>query len=163
MAENTALIDAFIRERESLLRAADAVAPDLRTMPFVGHWNLMDVLTHLVGWDYTNVSAIDELLAGKTPAFYGHYDRGWVSYNQQLLDRYGAEDWETLQVAMAHSQAAVVGKLRQLSDEEMTREIAAPARRRPLSIAGILRAALHDEREHLRQLRTFLDSQRMEG
>ena len=70
------LIDAFVRVREMLLREADAVPAELRQTPFVGHWNLMDVLAHLVGWDYTNVNAIEELKAGTTPSFYRHYDPG---------------------------------------------------------------------------------------
>lgn len=162
MAEGTGLVDAFLRGRELLLRVAGEVPPELRTTPFVGHWNLMDVLAHLVGWDYTNVNAIEALKAGSVPDFYRQYDPGWASYNRQLIDRYGAADWDDLQAALAQSQAAVTQMLGLLTEEDLTKELSEPERfrRRPITIAGILQAAIRDEREHTRQIREFVDSQR---
>jgi hypothetical protein len=162
MSDTPDFIDSFVRMREALLREADTVPPDLRLTPFVGHWNLMDVLAHLVGWDYTNVNAIEELKSGATPAFYSDYDPGWTSYNRQLIDRYGADDWQTLRAAIDQSQAAVVQMLRLLTPEELAQELSDPGRpRRPASIAAILRAAIRDEREHLQQIRALVGSQRM--
>jgi len=155
------LVNAFEGTREALLREADAIPPELRTTPFVGHWNLMDLLAHLVGWDYTNIEAIEQLGAGLTPTFYSHYDPGWAAYNQQLIDRYGGDDWQALRDALVLSQGAVVAKLRLLPATEMAREHRDPGRRRPMTVAGILRAAIRDEREHLVQVRAFGDSQRM--
>ena len=157
-------IDIFIRTREELLREADAVPPRLRTTPFVGRWNLMDLLAHLIGWDYTNVNAIEELKTGSIPAFYAQYDPGWASYNQQLIDRHGAEDWDELRGALRQSQEAVVGMLRLLTQEELSRELADPGRpRRPVTIAAIVLAAIGDERDHTRQIRAFVGSQRADG
>jgi hypothetical protein len=155
------LIDAFVRGREALLRAAAAVPAQGRETPFVGHWNLMDLLAHLIGWDYTNLNAVEEFKAGRVPDFYSQYDPGWASFNQQLIDRYGAGDWEALLGALQRSQEAVVGMLRLLTPEEMTQELTGPGRHRPVSISSILRAAIVDEREHARQIWTFVDSQRM--
>ena len=162
MTDTADLVDGFVRMRGALVREADAVPPALRTTPFVGHWNLMDLLAHLVGWDYTNVNAIEELKAGTIPAFYAHYDPGWVSYNQQLIDRYGAEAWDELRGSLRQSQEAVVGMLRLLTPEELTRALSDAGRwRRPVSIAGIVRAAIRDEREHLQQIRAFVGSRGM--
>ena len=154
----SSLIDAFVRGRERLLRVADEVPAHLRTTPFVGQWNLMDVLAHLAGWDYTNLSAIEEFKAGRTPAFYREYDPGWATYNQQLIDRFGAEDWTALRETLRQSQEAVVSMLRLLTDEELTWELTDRARRHPITIATILRAAIKDEREHLQQIRTLLEA-----
>jgi hypothetical protein len=156
MTDRDSLIDAFVRRRALLLVAAEGVPPERRTTLFVGHWNLLDLLAHLVGWDYTNVKAIEELKAGRIPDFYRHYDPGWAAYNQQLIERYGADDWEVLREGLRQSQAAVVAALGRLTAEEMTRTLSGAGRRRPVSIAGILRAALGDEREHLRQIRAFV-------
>jgi hypothetical protein len=161
MTDSTDLIDTSIRTRETLLREADAVPPELRQTPFVGHWNLLDLLTHLVGWDHTNADAIEALKAGTTPAFYRHYDPGWAAYNQQLIDRYGAADWDELRASLRPSQEAVVAKLRLLTAQELTLEHSQPGRRRPVSIAAILRAAIRDEREHLAQIKAFAGAQRM--
>ena len=159
MNDPTDLIDSFVRMREALLRAADGVPAELRTKPFVGQWNLMDLLAHLVGWDYTNVNAIEELKAGSMPAFYSQYDPGWATYNRQLVERYGAGDWQALRAAIDQSQEAVVGMMRLLTPEELAREVLDPRRARggrPVSIAGIFRAAITDERQHVNQIRTFL-------
>ena len=159
MNETDDPVDAFVRVRERLLREADSVSPELRQTPFVGHWNLMDVLAHLVGWDYTNLKAVEELRRGHTPSFYEHYDPGWAAYNQQLVERYSVEDWQVLRASVRQSQEAIVAALRNLTPEELTREYPEPGRRRPVTITGILRAAIRDEREHLEQLRTFVASQ----
>ena len=159
MSEQADLVDSFVRMRETLLREADAVPPEMRETPFVGHWDLMDVLAHLVGWDYTNLRAIEEFRQGQTPEFYRHYDSGWASYNQQLIDHYGSSDWVALRSALEKSQAAVVGVLRGLSTEELTRELSNAGRRRPVTIAGILRAAVQDEQEHIEQIRSFMAGQ----
>jgi hypothetical protein len=161
MNDTPDLIDSFVRTREILLVEADAVPPELRQTPFVGHWDLMDLLAHLVGWDYTNVNAIEELKAGTIPAFYAQYDPGWAAYNQQLVDRYGAEDWQVLRGSLQESQEAIVAMLRLLTPEELTMELSHPDRGRPLTIAAILHAAVRDEREHLAQLRAFVGSQPM--
>src|SRR5690606_38655529 len=87
MSEHDDLIDAFLRGREDLLGAAERIAAPERRTPFVGHWSVMDVLAHLVGWDYTNVEAIEATRAGRLPAFYRHYDPGWAGYNQALIER----------------------------------------------------------------------------
>jgi uncharacterized damage-inducible protein DinB len=155
MNEPHGLVDAFVRMRELLLAATEAVPAEQRQTPFVGHWDLMDLLAHLVGWDYTNVKAIEELNSGRVPDFYLHYDPGWAAYNQQLIDRHGAEDWEALRASLRESQAAIVARLRLLTDEELTRELSEPGRPRPVSIARVLRAAIRDEREHLAQIRAF--------
>ena len=163
MSETGGLVDAFVRGRETLLRAAEGVPPHLRETPFVGHWNVMDLLAHLVGWDYTNLNAVEEFKAGRVPDFYRHYDPGWAAYNQQLIDRYGASDWQALLGALRESQEAVTGMLRLLTPEEMTRELSGPGRRRPVTIAGIVRAAIRDEREHAQQVRAFVDARRIES
>jgi hypothetical protein len=143
------LVEAFAKTREALLMAANEVRPNLRETPFVGHWDLMDLLAHLVGWDYTNVEAIEQLRVGKTPSFYAQYDAGWASYNQQLIDRYGGDDWNEVRGALLTSQEAIVAMLRLLAPEELTRELANPGRpSRPVTIVGILRAAISDEEEH---------------
>jgi hypothetical protein len=155
MTESDDLVNAFVHGREALLRAALAMPPHMRSTPFVGYWNLLDLLAHLVGWDYTNLNAVAEIKAGRIPDFYRHYDPGWASYNRQLIDRYGSSDWQELLDALGQSQEAVVTVMCTLTPEETTRELSQPGRRRPVSIAAIVRAAIRDEREHARQVRAF--------
>ena len=155
MAQTTRdLIDSLAETREAIKTAAQSVAIGRRTEPFVGAWNLCDLLAHLVGWDYTNVEAVFEFRQGKLPSFYEAHDPGWKRYNATLLERHGTDNWDALNVALSLSGQAVVTMLRTLSDDEVT-ESPVRWRGRPVSIATILRAAIRDEREHLEQIRQF--------
>ncbi len=133
-----------------------------RDEPFVGVWDLKDLLAHLVGWDRTNLDALRDFLSGRRPAFYDRYDPGWTAYNAELVARYRIDDFDSLLESLAASQRDVVDGLRVLSDADLTRERAIGRTGRPLTIAGLLRAAIHDEQEHLRQIETF-SRQRMES
>jgi hypothetical protein len=155
MAEDASLIDDFVRTRGAILAAADSVPAASRETPFVGHWHLMDLLAHLIGWDYANIEAIEALEAGRTPAFYGHYDPGWAAYNRQLVERYGTEDWQALRRSIDASREAIVLALRSLPPGALRARHPLADRERPVSIAGILRAAIRDEREHLAQIEAF--------
>jgi hypothetical protein len=148
------VIDAFERTREDIVGAVKSVPASKRRQPFVGHWSLLDVLTHLVGWDYTNIHAVEEFRQGTLPSFYRQYDPGWDHYNSILIDRYGTDNWGALLRALDASGEAVVTLLRSLSDEEFN---ATPVqwRGRPVSIAAIMRAAVRDEREHLQEIWEF--------
>jgi hypothetical protein len=153
----SSLIHAFVETRVSLVGAARSVPESQRTQPFVGKWNLLDLLAHLIGWDYTNISAIDDLRAKTLPAFYSRFDAGWARENDLLVSRYGTGDWDELMENLARSQEAVVAKLESLTEDELS----APGpvwRRRPITIAGIVRAAIRDERQHLQQIREFVQA-----
>jgi len=141
--------------RGALLEAADGVAPERRREPFLGAWDLMDLLAHLIGWDRTNVEAIDDFLAGRLPAFYDAYDPGWASFNAALVARHRPEGWEALLAALRQSQAAFEARLRALPAAEIDRDRGIVWRGRKVTIGGLLRAALRDEAEHLEQVRRF--------
>jgi hypothetical protein len=79
--------------REALVEAANRVPPERRREPFLGGWDLVDLIAHLIGWDRTNLEAIDDFLAGHLPAFYDTYDPGWASFNATLVARHRREDW----------------------------------------------------------------------
>ena len=118
----------------------------------------MDLLAHLIGWDYANLEAISALEAGDTPPFYVHQDAGWGTYNKALVERYGSADWQALRSAIDTSGRAVEARLRALPAEDLTRQHHLTGRSRPATIAGILRAAIRDEQEHLDQLRAYAAS-----
>ncbi len=64
--------------RRALLAAARGLPPPKRGQIFLGIWSPRHLIAHLVGWDSANIKASAELLAGKLPSFYRHYDRDWV-------------------------------------------------------------------------------------
>ena len=46
------------------------------------------LIVHLVGWDYTNILAIEALRSRQLPAFYAYRDPDWRSYNASLVAEY---------------------------------------------------------------------------
>jgi hypothetical protein len=151
----TDLIDAFEAQRALLLEALRAVPPALRKKPFVGKWSLHEVVAHLIGWDKTNVSTVDSILAGQLPGFYERFEPNWESYNDELVAANDNDDWEALMAALEASQAAAIAKMRSVPADELTRP--GPVwRKRQVTIAGVIRAATRDEHEHLGQVRGLL-------
>ena len=154
-SDPTDLIDAFEAQRGLLLEAIRAVPPEMRKRPFVGKWSLHEVVAHLIGWDKTNVSTVDSILAGQLPAFYESFEPNWESFNDDLVAANSSEDWATLMATLKASQAAAVAKMRSVPAEALTRP--GPVwRKRQVTIAGVIRAATRDEHEHLGQIRGLL-------
>lgn len=154
-SDPTDLIDAFEAQRALLLEAIGAVPPELRKKPFVGKWSLHEVVAHLIGWDKTNVSTVDSILAGQLPGFYERFEPNWESYNDELVAENRNDDWDGLMAALETSQAAAIAKMRSVPAEALTQP--GPVwRKRPVTIAGMIRAATRDEHEHLGQIRGLL-------
>jgi hypothetical protein len=49
-----------------------------------------------VGWDTTNLQAIQEILAGQYPTFSQYFDRDWQSYNARLVEQYKKDPFAEL-------------------------------------------------------------------
>lgn len=141
--------------REALVEAANRVPPERRRKPFLGDWDLVDVIAHLIGWDRTNLEAIDDFLAGRLPAFYDAYDPGWASFNATLVARHRRGDWDALLTALRQSFADFQARLSALPGSEIDRDRGVVWRGRTVTIGRLLRAALRDESEHLEQVRRF--------
>ena len=150
------LIDAFEEQRSRLVEAIRAVPPDLRTKPFVGKWSLHEVVAHLIGWDRTNISTVDSILAGQLPAFYDRFEPNWESFNDDLVAQNGNDDWEALMATLDASQAAAIAKMHSVPPEELTKP-GPQWRNRRVTIAGVIRAATRDEHEHLGQVQSLIE------
>jgi hypothetical protein len=149
------LIGAFEAQRRLLLDAIRDVPPELRRKPFVGKWSLHEVVAHLIGWDKTNVSTVDSILAGRLPAFYERFEPNWESLNDDLVAENLNDDWDALMTTLEASQAAALAKMRSVPPDELTKP--GPLwRKRQVTIAGVIRAATRDEHEHLGQVRGLL-------
>jgi hypothetical protein len=152
------LVDELISVRAGILDAASEIPAEERATPFVGHWPIKDLLAHLAGWDYTNVEAAVDLRSGRLPAFYDDYDPGWASYNQELIETYGTEEWDELMSLLKESQAAFLDAIADLGEEEVAAARGPAWRGHDISLLSVLRAAVRDESEHLQQIRSFVAS-----
>jgi DinB superfamily len=152
--EIEALLADFNRVREQLVDAASAVPPRLRNTPFVGIWDLFDVVAHTVGWDYTNIEALPDFAAGRLPAFFAQYDADWASVNAGLVARYRLQDWDDQLASVVDSQKAFDAAMRGLSAGDLD-NIAIWGKRR-ISLRGMMRAVSRDESQHVAQIQTLI-------
>jgi hypothetical protein len=150
------VIIGLLEARECILAAASAVPPEKQDEVFLGVWSMKELLAHLVGWDCTNLQAAQEILGNRLPSFYAHHDRGWKSYNDDLVARYGREDYAELLASVARSHRELVAYLSTLPAEEFDRDRGLRAGRYKVTIARLLRAETDDEKKHCAQIREFL-------
>jgi DinB superfamily len=152
--EIDALIAEFDRVRALLVEAASAVPPRLRDEPFVGEWDLKNVLAHTVGWDYTNIEALPDFRAGRLPAFFSRFDADWAAINDDLVARYRLEDFDALLASVRDSQRAFSDAMRAL-DADL--DVVGFWGERRISLRGMMRAVSKDESEHVAQIRSFIE------
>jgi hypothetical protein len=141
--------------RRRILETAADLGPGVRDEVFLGTWSARDLLAHLVGWDYTNLRAIDEVLDGQLPSFYEAHDRDWRTYNAILVKRYKDPDYRNLIRHARRSHAALIKRLRQTPAPEIRKDRGIRARGWKVTIERLLQAELSDERTHLEQLAGF--------
>jgi hypothetical protein len=154
------LLAEFNGVRAELVEAVLSVPPELRDEPFVGPWDVRDVIAHTVGWDDTNVEALPDFRAGRLPAFFARYDSDWSAINADLIARYRVEDWGRLMASLHDSQRAFVDAMRVLRDADLD-NVSLWGKRR-VSLRGMMRAVARDEAQHVAQVLQFVASrQRM--
>jgi DinB superfamily len=141
--------------RAAIVEAAQRLPQAHRDDAFLGSWSVRDLRAHLIGWDHTNIAALRDLRAGRRPAFYDRSDIDWASYNAELVTRYRLDDWDALLAALRDAQRAFTATYASLSDADLDRDWDGRWLGRTVSLGGLLRAALRDEREHLRQVEAF--------
>ena len=152
--EIEALLSEFNRVRGELIEAVSSVPADLRDEPFIGTWDVKDVVAHTVGWDYTNIEALPDFREGRLPAFFARYDPDWAGINACLVARYRNQDWEALMTSLRESQRVFVEAMRGLTDADLGNVVLWEGRH--VSLRGMMRAVSRDESEHVAQIHAFL-------
>jgi hypothetical protein len=150
------VITGLIEARECILAAASAVPPEKQDEVFLGVWSMKELLAHLVGWDYANLQAAQEILGDCLPSFYAHHDRGWKSYNEGLVVQYRRGDYDELLASVEGSHRELIAYLKTVPAEEFERDRGLRAGRYKVTIARLLRAETDDEKKHCAQIREFL-------
>jgi hypothetical protein len=145
-AEKDEIIRGLVKARKTILDAASLLSPVKRDEVFLGIWSVKDLLAHLAGWDYTNLKAVEEILAGQKPSFWEHYDRNWKSYNARLVEEYKRDDFDELVAVVEESHRTLIDYLHAVPADEYLK------RRR---IASLLRTEAKDEEKHHGQVEAF--------
>lgn len=145
-AEKNAIIAGLLEARSKLLAEVRFLPAGAEDEVFLGTWSVKDLLAHLIGWDVTNLEAVGEILAGKKPAFWQHYDRDWQSYNARLVAEHKQDDLAELLTSIEASHRRLIDFLDSVPADDYTRNT---------KIGRLLRTEARDEEEHCRQVRAF--------
>src|SRR5574340_880043 len=148
--------DALLAEmtvtRQKILAAAAEIPPELRFESFVGKWSVLDLLAHMAGWDDANRQAVGAVLAGQLPDFYKYAERNWVTFNDMLVSKYRVHDFDLMTEKARETQQALLAVLQAVPAEDFYRDYNVRFRKYKVTIDRLLRAELHDEKEHLAQI-----------
>jgi hypothetical protein len=148
-------ITALRNGRTKILSAVSSLPVEKQDEVFLGVWSAKDLLAHLVGWDFTNLQAIEEILTDQVPNFYNYHDQDWAYYNARLVDEYKQEDFgETLR-SVQESLNTLIDFLERLPAEEFERDRGLRYRGYKVTIARLLQAEIDDEKMHLEQIHEF--------
>ena len=149
--------------RGSILDASAKVPHDLQDHAFVGEWSLCDLLAHLVGWDYSNVEAIERILESELPGFYSHHDADWKTYNALLIEQHKLESLNELLDSVQKSHQELVRTLEKIPAEQVVMDFGVRFRGFKVIISRLIQAEIDDERVHLQQIVGLLESARLQG
>jgi len=153
------LIDGLVSARREILSAVAEFPPGLHDRVFIGTWTVMDLMAHLVGWDFTNLQAIQQILAGQFPTFFQFYDRDWKSYNARLVQEYKVEAYSSLLYRLHDSHRELINFLESLPAADIVTGKAYNERGRSTAIRSLLSAEAKDELEHGEQIRALIQQQ----
>lgn len=162
-ARKDAIIAALGEARRKILDAAAALPPAKQDEVFLGLWSVQDLLAHLVGWDFTNLAAVQEIIAGQLPSFYAHHDRDWRTYNAGLVASYKREDFSDLLSSVQDSHQRLVDFLRTVPAEEFGQDRGLRFRGYKVTIARLLQVEASDEEVHYQQIQAWLHPPKQEG
>ncbi len=151
-------ITGLIEARQAVLEAAAELRPEARSQIFLGTWSAKELVAHLIGWDYTNRAAAEEIMASQLPSFYDHHTRDWAKYNEHLIAEHGRDDWDELLAAARHSHQELIAFLQALPADEFERDRGIRAGRWKVTIGRLLRVEASDEVKHSEQVRAFARS-----
>lgn len=154
-AKKDKIISGLVAARRRILDAASSLPRAQQDEVFLGIWSVKDLLAHLVGWDFANIEAAQALLAGRTPAFYSHYDRDWKTFNARLVAEYKKDNFADFLSSVEDSHQKLIDFLKTIPAEEFDRDRGVRFKGYKITIANILETEIRDEGEHHRQLRDW--------
>lgn len=156
-AKKQDLIAGLVAGRGGILAAIQALPPGCEDVIFLGTWSLKDLVAHLVGWDSTNIQAVQEILAGQYPAFFQFYDKDWQGYNRRLVQQHRKDSLPELLLDAAASHRQLIAFLQSLGAADLLNAKASRPSGRSVTIRNLLRSEAADEQQHAEQIRRILN------
>ncbi len=142
--------------RTRILELGLALPAQKQEQVFLGEWTPRDLISHLVGWDIALLAAAQDILVGELPGFYHMRDEDWRTINSQFVKQYNQGTWAELLKTVEDSHKELMAFLDTLPQEEFTENHGATYDGSPVTIARLMAGEIKDEKEHYRQLATWL-------
>jgi hypothetical protein len=153
--KKTVIIQNLKEVRAQIMETIHSIPKEKLDQPFLGVWTLKDLLAQLVGWDFSNLDAIKNLLSDQLPAFFLYVDKDWQEYNAQLAERYRTQDFQSLLQALCDSHVKLIEFLEGLPDEVFENDHGVEYQGNPITVSRLLEIEAQDERTRLSLMRTF--------
>lgn len=149
------VLSALVETRQDILAATSGLSEAQQHQVFLGIWSIKDLLAHLIGWDETNLHAVESILAGQVPSFYEHRDRDWQTYNAMLVKKHKKGSFKELLATMKASQEKLIEFLKTIPPEHFNKDFGVRFRGYRVTIQRLLEAEWKDEQTHLQQIVDF--------
>lgn len=125
----------FRADMARLLRSVASLSPEQRQPAIYDDWTIKEVLAHVAAWDRELVRGLDELLAGRRPAFAGYSE---ATFNARAVEASRVLPFADVLAELRSDHEALVGRIEALTDEEWRRT--SPHRwgnRAPMTVASL--------------------------
>ncbi|HEX6035728.1 MAG TPA: DinB family protein [Anaerolineales bacterium] len=142
--------------RQNILAEASKLSKRQWDQVFLGSWSIKDLVAHLIGWDDTNLEAIQNVLAGKLPAFYEYRDPDWRTYNAMLVKKHKVNSSKEILTKAKDSQEKLIQFLQTVPPEQFNKDFGVRFRGYKVTIQRLLEAERGDEQTHLQQIMDFV-------
>jgi hypothetical protein len=152
------VITAWVEARARIHQAASELPLEKQDVKFLGNWGIKDLLTHLVGWDYTYLQSFDDVRAGRLPDFFAHFNPDWRKYNAELVATYKINVYAQILDALIASRDSLLAYLDILPAHDFDFDFGVRAGKSIVTIAWLVQAETHDEEKHAQQIETFLQT-----
>lgn len=132
--------------RKDLLTIVRDVPFDLKVTE---KWSVKDVLSHIVGWDFHTVRAIEECLRGERP-FY--FDLNWDTLNEEEVEKRRTLSKEEILNEMEQSHRALLNLVLSLPEQRLTEYHGHRWKRYKITPESMLKAAIDHDIFHTRKI-----------
>ncbi len=151
------VINNLITARRNIFELAQGLSPAKQDQVFLGVWSVRDLLAHLIGWDYTNREAVQEIMRGARPTALSHWNPDWQAYNAKLVKEYRREDFGEMLSLLQESHRALISLLQSLDAGDFEHDWGVRSRGgESMTIAWWLQGEIDDEHTHYEQMQTWL-------
>jgi len=146
------ILSALIETRQHIIHQAREISAKDRDRVFLGIWSVKDLLAHLVGWDHSDLEAVNAVMSGRLPAFYEYHDHDWKKYNSILVAKYKRSSFRELMSALDHSHSELVEFLKTVPAEIFNKDFGVRFRGYKVTVQRLLESETKDEQTHSRQI-----------